>query len=48
MGGFSEVSLAWPASLVATLPLIGVMWRGYAAPYIGLWIVADRRGNSAC
>jgi hypothetical protein len=30
------------------LPLVGVTWRGYASLYIGLWIVADRRGNGAC
>jgi hypothetical protein len=46
-GGFSEVPPDWPLSLVATLPHMRVTWRGYAALFIGPWIVADRCGNSA-
>jgi hypothetical protein len=34
--------------LVATLSLVGVMWRGRAAPYTDLQIIADRCENSAC
>jgi hypothetical protein len=29
--------------LVAKLPLVGVIWRGYVATYTGLRAVADRR-----
>jgi hypothetical protein len=28
--------------LVATLPFMGVMWRGYATPYTDLRIIVDR------
>jgi hypothetical protein len=45
--GFSVMPQYWPASLVVMLPIVGVMWRSYAAPCTGLWIIADRRGNSA-
>jgi hypothetical protein len=38
---------SWPPSLVAVLPFMGVMWRGCVAPCISLYIIADRRGNSA-
>jgi hypothetical protein len=29
--------------MVAKFPLVGVMWRGYAATCIGLRIIADRQ-----
>jgi hypothetical protein len=44
-GGFSEVLLAWSASLVATLPLWGVSWRGYAVSCTGLWTVLTDMGT---
>jgi hypothetical protein len=31
-GGFSVILSSCPASLVDTLPLMGVTWRGYVAP----------------
>jgi hypothetical protein len=38
---------AWPASLVATIPLMGVTWRVYATSCTGLWTVAGKCGNNA-
>jgi hypothetical protein len=46
-GGFSMVPPAWPASLVATIPLMGVTWRVYATSCTGLWTVAGKCGNNA-
>jgi hypothetical protein len=36
-----------PTSLVTMLSLMRVTWRGYAAPYTGLWVVADMHENNA-
>jgi hypothetical protein len=46
-GGFSVVPPTWPASLVATLPLLGVTWRVYATSSTSLWTIASKCGNNA-